>query len=149
MIVVVQPEPGVVIDGVMQERVARSMVRRRAGLVPVAGGPAHRAVSAAVRDTSEFLDVHVDQVPGVLVLVAADHPACGTVQPGQPCQPVPGQDPVHRGRVDTQQKTDPGRAHRRFTLSAMIRRSRRTDVRPGDLAGRLERSSIPCTPWSR
>ena len=59
-------EPGVVIDGVVQERVARSPVRRGAGLVPVAGGPAEAAVAAAVRDPSEFLDVDVDQVPGAV-----------------------------------------------------------------------------------
>ena len=39
--------------------------------------------------------------------------------------------------------------HRRLTLIAMIRRSRRTGVRCGELTGRLERSCIPSSPWSR
>lgn len=46
-------EPGVVIDGVVQESLARPPDRRGAGLVPVSGGPADAAVAAAVRDSSD------------------------------------------------------------------------------------------------
>jgi hypothetical protein len=102
-------QPGVVIDGVVQESIAGSAVRRRPGLVPVTDGSALAPVAAAVRDPPEFLDVHVDQLPGLSVLVATDHPARGPVQPGQPGQPVPGEHPMHRGWMDPQQVTDPRR----------------------------------------
>jgi hypothetical protein len=45
-------------------------------------------VSTAVGDAAEFLDVNVDQIPGMRVLVAADHPPGATIQPGQFRQPV-------------------------------------------------------------
>ena len=89
-----------------------------AGLGPVfavsavgpAFGPSHGPVAAAVGDPSEFLDVHVDQVPRAGVFIAADDPARAPVQPGQSGQAVAGQDLVDRGGVHAQQVSDSRRS---------------------------------------
>src|SRR4029450_3177865 len=49
-----------------------------------AGAPVRPRVPAPVGDPGEFLDVHVDQLARGGVLVAADDPAGGPVQPAQP-----------------------------------------------------------------
>jgi hypothetical protein len=57
-------------------------------------------VPATVRDPTKFLDIDMDQVPGLLVFVAAYNPSGAPIKPGQFRQPVSGQDAVHRGGVD-------------------------------------------------
>ena len=54
--------------------------------------PWHR-VPTAVGDATEFLDLEVDQLAGVLALVTHDHPA-GPVGVGQPAHAVAGQHPI-------------------------------------------------------
>jgi hypothetical protein len=52
----------------------------------------------------------MDQVPGALVLVTSDRCPGGPIQPGQPGEPEPGQNPMHGGGMDAQQVADPGRS---------------------------------------
>lgn len=106
-------------------------------------------MAAAVRDPPEFLDVNVRQLPWAVVLVTADHTARGPIQPRQPDQPEPGQNPVHRGGTESQQKADPGRAPQAIE-------SDRDDppLPPHGRAvqgveDRLERSTMLCSPWIR
>ncbi|MDB5341037.1 MAG: hypothetical protein JWN70_6656 [Planctomycetaceae bacterium] len=73
----------VVIDGVVQVGVPGPFPA-----VPSSRGPSEGAVSAAVRDASELLDVHVDRVSRMVVLVPlrcglAHGQAGALVQPGQ------------------------------------------------------------------
>lgn len=75
-----------------------------------AGRAAQDAVAAAVGDPAEFLDVDVDEFAGPVSFVAADHGAGRTVEPGQPIETVPGQDPVDGRGGQTQDRADPGRA---------------------------------------
>ena len=53
------------------------------------------AVAAAVGDAPEFLDVDVDQLAGVLTLVAHDHPA-GPVGVAKAVHAVAAQHPIDR-----------------------------------------------------
>ena len=53
-------------------------------------GISQDVVSASVGDTAELFDVYVDQVPGLVVLVAADYPSGAAIEPSQIGQPVPG-----------------------------------------------------------
>ena len=80
----------------------------RAGLT--SGRAAEGLVPAAVGDVAEFLDVDVDQVTRRLVFGAANHVSGGAVGPGQPVEPVADQNPVHGGRVQTQQAGDTRRS---------------------------------------
>ena len=70
-------EPGVILDGVVQIRVADY------GAVASSGGATDFAVSTAVRDAAEFLDVEVDQVARCIVLVSAGRGPAHR-QPGSP-----------------------------------------------------------------
>jgi hypothetical protein len=47
-------------------------------------------------DLAQLLDIEVDQITGMVVLVAADHPTGRPVHPRQPVEPVPDQNPMHR-----------------------------------------------------
>jgi hypothetical protein len=95
-------QPGMIIHGVMQVRVSGPPVGFGTGLVPGSGGPADHPVAAAVGDAAEFLDVHVHQVPGMLVFVAdgfgpADRQSGGLVQMWELGQAVSAQDFLHGG----------------------------------------------------
>jgi hypothetical protein len=69
------------------------------GPVPVSLMASHVAPAAPVGDVPELLDIDVDQGPGVVVLVAADHLAGAPVDVGEPVDPATDQDRVHgRGR---------------------------------------------------
>src|SRR5215212_7070983 len=90
-------QAGVVIDGGMQVVVAASTPVD--ATVDGASGPAADTVAATCRDAAELLGVQVDQVAWPWVLVAADRPPGGAVQPGQPVTAMTDQDPVDgRGR---------------------------------------------------
>jgi hypothetical protein len=67
------------------------------------------AVAAPGGDATQLLDVQVDQIAGPVMLVAADRPAGGTVQPGQPVHPVADQHPMDRGGWQPQPGGDAGR----------------------------------------
>jgi hypothetical protein len=58
-----------------------------------AGAAAVGAVAAAIRDAAQLLDVDVDQLAGMLALVADDHPA-GPVGVGESALAMTGQDPI-------------------------------------------------------
>ena len=95
-------EPGVVIDGMMQVGITGPGTA-----VPLPLGASEGAVSAAVGDAPKLLDVHVDQVSGVLVLVAlrcrcANGQTGALIQAGQPGHPVPGQDLADGGAGQAQ-----------------------------------------------
>ena len=71
--------------------------------VGVAGFTRARHLPAAVdtpttsrTDASELLDVHVDEVARVAVLIAADDPACGAVEPAESLEAQAAQHPVDR-----------------------------------------------------
>jgi hypothetical protein len=103
-------EPGVVIDGLVQIGVPRP-----GAAVPASLGASQGAVSAAVGDPSEFLDVYMDQITGVLVFIAL---RCGLSdgQPGalvkavQSWHPVPGQNAAHGGAGQVEVGSDPVRS---------------------------------------
>ncbi|ANO17380.1 hypothetical protein BAB78_22985 [Mycobacteroides abscessus] len=58
-------QPGVVINGVVQERVSHAAAVAPAGLAT------QLAMAAPVGDAAQFLDVDMDQVAGSRVLIAA------------------------------------------------------------------------------
>jgi hypothetical protein len=90
-------QAGVGIDGGMQLVVAASTPVD--ATVDRASGPAADTMAATCRDAAELLGVRVDQVAWPWVLVAADRPTGGAVQPGQPVAAMTDQDPVDgRGR---------------------------------------------------
>lgn len=68
------------------------------------------ASGAAVGDAAGFLDVHVHQLAGPVVFVAADHLAGGPAQEGQPVQTVPLQDPVDGRGGQSQDRVEAGRS---------------------------------------
>src|SRR5215218_1860466 len=102
---------------VAQVRAARHLAGTVGVLVrlagPTAGGAAQDLPAAAVGDAAELLDVHVHQVPGLGVLVAADLGAdtlaSGQVHVAKPGQLLAAQDLVHRGRWQADPRADPGR----------------------------------------
>ena len=99
-----------VIDGVVQIGVPGPGTA-----VPASLGTSQGAVSAAVGDAPEFLDVHVDQIPGVLVFIAlrcrlSDRQPGALVQAGQPRHPVPGQNLAHRRAGQVKVGSDPVRS---------------------------------------
>jgi hypothetical protein len=98
-------QPRVVVDGVVQVGVARS-----AAPVAPARSASEDLVPAADGDVAQLLDVDVDHVAGTFVLVAADHPAGGPIEIGQPRHPVAAQHLVHRRGRDPQQEPDAGLA---------------------------------------
>jgi hypothetical protein len=51
--------------------------------VPLSAGPAEEPVAASGGDVAQLLDVNMDQVAGMVVLIAADRAAGGPVQMGQ------------------------------------------------------------------
>src|SRR4051812_18406681 len=137
-------QPGVVIDGVVQERVAGARPA-----VAFALFPAVNLVPATIGDVAELLDVDVHQITGSLVFVAAHDPPGGAVEMGQPGQSEAGQD---LGTVDGAiPSRNPIRAgpQRRRTRTLMMRRSRRVGVRRGLWRGREDRSTMPSSPSSR
>ncbi|GLW65191.1 hypothetical protein Arub01_34350 [Actinomadura rubrobrunea] len=107
------------------------------------------AVAAAVGDVAQFLDVHVHQVAGGGVLVAAHGPAGGPVQVGQGRTAVALQHAVHRGGGQAQAGGDAGRAEPVRTRVRTMRRSIRRGVRRGLVCGRLGRSLMPAAPCCR
>lgn len=117
--------------------------------VSVTDGAAQHSPAAAYGDLAEFLRIEVHQVTGMVVFVAAHDPCGGPVQPAQPGEPVSGQDLVDRGGMQAQQAGDPRWSHRRSNRTLMMRRSVRVGVRLGLRRGRLDRSVIPASPWSR
>ena len=60
------------------------------------GAAAEFAVTAAIRDPGQLLDVDVNQLTAPAGLDPADHPPGGTVHPSQPVHAVTDQDPMHR-----------------------------------------------------
>lgn len=96
-------EAGVVVDGRVDVGVADVLA------VPAGGGPPKFLVSAAFGDSPEFLDVDVDEIPGSLVLVAADRAPGGAIQPVEAVQAVAREDLVDRRGWDTH---DGGQASR-------------------------------------
>jgi hypothetical protein len=73
------------------------------------GRAAMDAVATTGGDTAQLLDIQVDQVTGMGMLVAADHPAGGAVQPDQPVDVVADQDAVDGGGRQAEPGGDPGR----------------------------------------
>ncbi len=81
-------QPGVVIDGGVDEPMAGQKMVMAAGLaagavglaVGLAGGPAQEPVTTPGRDVAQLLDIDVDQVAGMRMLIAADRLAGGPVQ---------------------------------------------------------------------
>jgi hypothetical protein len=74
------------------------------------GRAAMDAVATTGRDPAQLLDVRVDQVAGMGMLVAADHPAGGAVQLDQPVDVVADQDAVDGGGGQAEAGGDAGRA---------------------------------------
>jgi hypothetical protein len=100
-------EPGVVVNGMMQERVAAALFL----VVAVADRAAKHAVATTVRDASLLLDIDVDQLAWGRLLIAngtwfANGKPGGLINPRQLRHPIPGKDSLDRGPVDTQVITD-------------------------------------------
>ncbi len=90
-------QAGGVVDGDVHVLPAAAAAADTFGVGAAARGPAlpgmaGEAVSGAVVDAAELLDVDVDQLPGSSSLVALGGLQA---QPTQPTQPDPGQDPRH------------------------------------------------------
>lgn len=97
-------DAGVVVNDGVHERVPKLgvavLVARLAwgdGAVPPALAATDVALAAAVGDVPELLHVHVNQRPGVGVLVPADGFTGGPVDVGQPVQAGRGEDAMHGG----------------------------------------------------
>ena len=87
---------------------SRRLIGRRGGWPPRRRG--HSDGGHHLGAATQLLDVQVDQVAGPRVLIAADRPTAGAVQPGQAVHPVTDQDAVHgRGR-QAKPSGDAGRA---------------------------------------
>lgn len=97
-------QAGVVVDGGVEIVVADP--------TPASGATtsAVDAVAAAGGDTAQLLGVDMDQVAGVGMLVAADHPAGGAVQPVESVLLVADQNPVDGPGVQPEPSADAGRA---------------------------------------
>ena len=65
---------------------------------------------AASRADSELLHIHVQQIPGMVVLVATDRLAGGPVHMGEPVEPAADQHRVHRRGRQAQPVGDLDRA---------------------------------------
>ena len=94
----------------MQEHVAGPAVGLGAGPVPISRGLAQDPVPAAVGDAALLLDIHVDEVTGVLVFIAADGAPGGPVLPFEFGQPVARKHAVDRGGLDSEAVSDPVRS---------------------------------------
>ena len=105
-------------------------------------------VAAAVGDAAQLLDIEVDQLAGVLALVADDHPA-GPVSGGQAAHPVAAEHPID-GRASHAQP--PGETVRSLAVTAPSGQHA-TDLGGGQGVGqrwgRLLRSARPAGPWAR
>jgi hypothetical protein len=106
------------------------------------------AVAATVRDAAQLLDVDVDQLPGMLALVADDHPA-GPVGVGKPALAMTAQDP-RDGRAS--HPKPPGQQMRPLAVTA-TGGQHATDLSGvrawGQRCGRELRSASPAWPWAR
>jgi hypothetical protein len=80
------------------------------GPVAVALLLADVAPATAVGDLAELLHIHVQQVPGMVVLVATDRLAGGPVHMGEPVEPAADQHRVHRRGRQAQPVGDLDRA---------------------------------------
>jgi hypothetical protein len=67
-------------------------------------------VVTTLGDAAQLLDVQMDQVAGLVMLVAADRAAGGTVQPRQSVHPVADQHPMDGRGGHTEPGGDAGRA---------------------------------------
>ena len=97
-----------IVQSGVQVTVTQTGMASGAGDMPVT--PAAGAVAAAVGDVSEFLDIDVDGLAGPVPPIPPDRHRSGPVQAGQPRAAVPGQDLMHRRRVQAQPPRKPGRA---------------------------------------
>jgi hypothetical protein len=93
------------------------------------------AVAATVRDAAQLLDVDVDQLPGMLALVADDHPA-GPVGVGKPALAMTAQDPID-GRAS--HPKPPGQPMRPLAVTA-TGGQHATDLSGGEGVGATMRS---------
>jgi hypothetical protein len=111
--------------------------------------PAHGAVAATVGNVAELLDVDVHQLARRGAFIAADHPTAAPVQMRQPSHPLPAQHPVHRGRVETQVVGDLSRTpppqHPHLDDPPLAAGRGAARLR----SGRLDRSTIPASPYWR
>jgi hypothetical protein len=82
--------------------------------VAVALGAADEAPPAPIRDVAQLLHIHMDQVPGVGVFVAAHRFPGGAVEMGEPVDPTGHQDPVHRRGRHPEDRGDPDRSQALF-----------------------------------
>ncbi len=96
-------EPRVVVHDRMDVRVADALTHT--GLAT-----AMRLPAATRGDAPQFLDVHMQQVAGRRVLVAADHPSGRPVEPGEPVQTKAAEHPVDGGGGESQPVADAPRA---------------------------------------
>ena len=105
------------------------------------------AVAATVGDAAQLLDVQVDQLAGVLALVAYDHPA-GPVGVGKAAQVVAAQHSLDRGARHGQVVAKP-----MGTLAAAPGGQQPRHLggreRMGRRWGREDRSASPAHPWAR
>jgi pimeloyl-ACP methyl ester carboxylesterase len=120
----------------------RAVVHGRVDVViadPTTGGgggaAAVGAVAAAVGDAAQLLDVDVDQLAGMLALVAHDHPA-GPVGVGKPAHPVTPKDPID-GRAS--HPKPPGQPMRPLAVTAASG-EHATDLGSGEGVGATLRS---------
>ena len=95
--------PGIVVDDSVDEPVSQQLMvilaagsSGRAATILTALSSSDVAPSTAGGNVAEFLDIDVDQIPGMVVLVAADRPTGDPVNLGQLLVPAGHQQRMHR-----------------------------------------------------
>jgi hypothetical protein len=103
-------ENGVEVGGAGARLVAASGQSGRRAFVVSALLAADEAVAAAVGDVTELGQVDMDQLPGMVVLVAADRLPGDPVDPRQPVRPAADQNRVGRRSRNAEPSADLDRA---------------------------------------
>jgi hypothetical protein len=134
-------DPGAIIDGRVEVVIA-------AAPPPAGSRPAVGAMAATIWDPAQLLDVDVDQLAGMLTLVA-HHRAAGPVDAGQAVQAVAAQHPIDGGAGHAQVVAESMGPWRRRRRAASTRWTWLVVSAWGYRWGRELRSASPAGPCWR
>lgn len=104
-----------------------------------------RLPAATRRDAPELLAVHMHEVAGARVLIAADHPPRGAVEPGEPVEAEAAEHPVDRRACEAQPVGDADGAELEAAAQAFdaaLGRARRAVGAAVRTAGPVEQACI-------
>jgi hypothetical protein len=111
--------------------------------VPPSAGPAQEPVAAPGGDVAQLLDIDMNEVAGLVVLVAAHRLAGRPVQMGETADPAADQHGMHGRGGQPDLRGDLGWPSRWAQRRCTILRTTGGGVRRGEEWGRLDRSAIP------